>query len=190
MIKQIALFMSLVSVVLTASAESLFDENNFRPLTSDRKAFRIGDSVTVLITEVSKAESSADASTNQALEANGGFTKNDRTETGSFELGLGRNSAGSTQREGELRARISVDVIDTDENGRLYVTGKQRITVNGEAQLIKLSGWIREEDIAADNTILSSRVSEARIEYNGKGIVGDANERGFIHWFLTKIGII
>ncbi|WLQ15699.1 flagellar basal body L-ring protein FlgH [Hahella aquimaris] len=171
-------------------AESLFDEASFRPLTSDKKAYRVGDNLTVLIVEVSKAGASSDSKVNQSLEASGSFGQTNRTEVGSLELGLGRNSGASTQREGELRARVSVDVIDKDDVGRLLISGEQKITVNGEKQTIKLTGWVREEDITAQNTILSTRISDAQIEYNGKGILGDSDDRGFIHWFLTKVGLI
>ncbi|OZG74850.1 flagellar basal body L-ring protein [Hahella sp. CCB-MM4] len=171
-------------------AESLFDESAFRPLTSDRKAFQVGDNVTVLIVESAKAGASTDAQVNQSLEASGSFSKSNRSDSGSLELGIGRNSGGSTQREGELKARITVAILETDNNGRFHIWGDQKITINGEEQSIKLSGWIRDEDISSQNTVLSTRISDAKIEYDGVGLIGDTDDRGIIYWVLTKVGLI
>ncbi len=180
----------IVISIGTANGESLFDEDSFHSLTSDRRAFHVGDNITVLIIESAKAGASSDARVNQALEASGSLSKTDRSESGSLELGFGRNSTGSTQREGELQASISVDILNIDENGRFNISGEQNITINGEVQSIKLSGWIREQDISSRNTVLSTRISEATIEYDGVGLVGDTDDRGYIYWFLTKVGLI
>ncbi len=180
----------LISVTTIAVGESLYSEENYRPLAADKKAFRNGDVVTVLIMEISKAESNADAKARQALEASASLEKTNDDDNGALALGLGRNSSSTTQREGELRARISVAVKHIDRNGRLFMQGEQLITVNGEEQKISVSGWARPEDISVQNTILSTRLSDAELKYVGEGEVGDPNERGYIYWFLTKIGII
>ncbi|WP_020407786.1 flagellar basal body L-ring protein FlgH [Hahella ganghwensis] len=184
------LFSLIIGLYGEAYAESLFDEAAFKPLTSDRKAYQVGDNVTVLIVESAKAGASSDAQVNQSLEASGSFSKSNRSDDGSLELGIGRNSGGSTQREGELKARITVAILETDNNGRLHIWGDQKITINGEEQSIKLSGWIRDEDISSQNTVLSTRISDAKIEYDGVGLIGDTDERGFIYWVLTKVGLI
>jgi flagellar L-ring protein precursor FlgH len=78
-----------------------------------------------------------------------------------------------TSRAGSLEARITVTVEEVEPNGNLRVAGEKVITVNREAQHIVLSGLVRPEDIGADNTVLSSRLADARIEYWGRGVVGD-----------------
>jgi len=180
----------LTMMTATTRAESLYSEDTYRPLAADKKAFRRGDVVTVLIMEISKAESNADAKARQALELKASLQKTNDEDEGALELGVGRNSSSATQREGELRARISVAVKEIDRNGRLFMRGNQMITVNGEEQTISVSGWARPEDISVQNTILSTRLSDAELKYTGEGEVGDPNERGYIYWLLTKIGLI
>jgi len=80
---------------------------------------------------------------------------------------------GTTSREGVLTANITVRVVALDPNGNLYVRGDKIVSVNRENQHIVLSGSVRPEDIAADNSVLSSRLADARIDYYGSGVVGD-----------------
>ena len=80
---------------------------------------------------------------------------------------------GTTTREGALTANITVRVVALDPNGNLYVRGDKIVSVNRENQHIVLSGTVRPEDIASDNSVLSSRLADARIDYYGTGVVGD-----------------
>jgi len=80
---------------------------------------------------------------------------------------------GTTKREGDLTANITVRVVALDPSGNLYVRGDKIVSVNRENQHIVLSGTVRPEDIASDNSVLSSRLADARIDYYGSGVVGD-----------------
>ena len=80
---------------------------------------------------------------------------------------------GTTTREGALTASITVRVVALDPSGNLYVRGDKIVSVNRENQHIVLSGTVRPEDIASDNSVLSSRLADARIDYYGSGVVGD-----------------
>jgi len=80
---------------------------------------------------------------------------------------------GKTSREGTLSARITVRVIARDGAGNLQVQGDKIVTLNSEDQHIVLTGLVRPEDIRPDNTVLSTRLADARISYYGFGAVGD-----------------
>jgi flagellar L-ring protein precursor FlgH len=80
---------------------------------------------------------------------------------------------GETTREGNLSARITVTVVGQDGAGNLHVQGDKIVTINSEDQHIVLTGIVRPEDIRPDNTVLSSRLADARISYYGYGVVGD-----------------
>jgi flagellar L-ring protein precursor FlgH len=103
-------------------------------------------------------------------------------------LGLGGTFDGGGQiaRTGQLLARISVVVDRVDEVGKLHVRGDQDIDLNGEHQRIHLEGLVRPDDIAPDNTVLSWRVTDAKISLLGKGILGRSQSPGLIgrimHW--------
>ena len=88
---------------------------------------------------------------------------------------------GTTSREGVLTANITVRVVALDPNGNVYVRGDKIVSVNRENQHIVLSGTVRPEDIASDNSVLSSRLADARIDYYGSGVVGDKQNVPLTH---------
>jgi len=69
------------------------------------------------------------------------------------------------------------------------VSGAQSLKINGEQQLITLSGVVRTRDIAADNTVLSSRIAEARIRFDGRGFVSDQSKPGWLARFFAFLGL-
>jgi len=70
------------------------------------------------------------------------------------------------------------------------VQGEQEVKVNDELQLINVEGKVRTQDINKYNTILSTRISDAKISYNGKGLVDDQQKPGLFSQLLTIIGFI
>jgi flagellar L-ring protein precursor FlgH len=84
---------------------------------------------------------------------------------------------GSTSRNGKLSARITVTVLAVDGAGNLQVQGDKIVTINSEDQHIVLTGYVRPEDIRSDNSVLSTRLADARISYYGYGSVGDMQGR-------------
>lgn len=180
----------LMSLSTLAFAENLYSPESFSSFVSDKKAAEIGDRVTVVIVEASKAESNTGASTNESLGVAGSVGKTSKTEIGSLDLGMQRGSGGVTRREGELRAQVSATFTKTDGKGYYFVEGKQSILINGEEQVISLSGWLRPHDIDHNNVILSTRLADANIEYRGFGDKSDTEKPGFVSWLLNKIGLI
>jgi flagellar L-ring protein precursor FlgH len=87
------------------------------------------------------------------------------------------DASGETTRSGVLSANITVTVLAVDGAGNLQVQGDKIVTLNSEDQHLVLTGWVRPEDIRSDNSILSSRVADARISYYGYGAVGDMQRR-------------
>lgn len=94
---------------------------------------------------------------------------------------------GKTSREGTLSARITVRVVARDGAGNLHVQGDKIVTINSEDQHIVLTGVVRPEDIRPDNTVLSSRLADARISYYGFGAVGDKQLVPFGHRLMDWI---
>jgi flagellar L-ring protein precursor FlgH len=89
-----------------------------------------------------------------------------------FNTGMDRRSrdVGETNREGDLTALLGVRVVSMDANGNLQIEGQRSVEVDGRTQAITLSGVIRSEDVSASNHILSSRIADAVISYQGKSI--------------------
>jgi flagellar L-ring protein precursor FlgH len=94
---------------------------------------------------------------------------------------------GTTDRKDSLSASITVKVVAVDPNGNLYVRGDKVISVNREDQYIVLSGVVRPEDIASDNTVVSTRLADARVDYYGRGSVGDKQRVPLVHRLMDFV---
>jgi flagellar L-ring protein FlgH len=180
----------LVSVVLPAAAESLFRPGQFQSLVSDRRAYKAGDALTVQVFENSSATSSADTTTKK----NGALALALQTPSINKATGvqLSDDFAGNgrTQRSGRLLAQFTVVVQEVDANGLLVVKGQQLIDINDEKQEIKLEGRVRPVDIAENNTILSTRIADARISYMGDGVLAEKARPGILTRILSWLRIL
>jgi flagellar L-ring protein precursor FlgH len=176
-------------------AQSMFDEQTYQSLVAETKAHHVGDVLTVVVQESASATSTTDLRAQRDLNANAhiqltgfpGRSPDPHAITG----GTSSNSdgSGSTQRTGQLLAQLSVRVLEVAPNGDLSVAGQQSLKINGEEQLITLSGHVRPQDVAADNTVLSNRIAEARIQFDGKGFVTDQARPSWIARLLTFLGL-
>ena len=107
-------------------------------------------------------------------------------------LGVGSGNSfkgeGATSSNGSVRARISARVDSVLANGNMMITGNRTIIINGEEQIITISGIVRPSDIQADNSVYSYNISDARIAFEGGGIVARAQGPGWItkllHWLF------
>ncbi|WP_249384103.1 flagellar basal body L-ring protein FlgH [Chitinivorax sp. B] len=170
-------------------AESLYNEKTFQSLVADSRAHRVGDLLTVQITENATASSSTDF---------GSQRKNDvglRADVdGTLKHGVGLqtdngfDSKGRTQRSGRLLAQITVTVQEIRRNGDLVVSGKQLLDINDEKQEIQLTGVVRPRDIEDNNTIPSTRLGEANIRYAGEGELASRQRPSWWSRLLALIG--
>lgn len=169
---------------------NLYNETFYRPLIADHKAYLPGDVLTVIVLETSNAQTSADLSSGKeiktALQAN--YNKN-KYEVGFGLKGDGR-AAAKTGRNGKIKAAITVQIKGILPNGTYHIEGHQLIQINGEQQTILLSGIVRQEDISAQNTILSTRLADAKITYSGDGSVSNSQRYNYVYKFLSFMGLV
>lgn len=166
-----------------AAAESLWSDNS-NDLYQDYPDYNTGDVITVMIEEDASAIQSANSDANQDSNYNsegGGLL--DFIPFFDFSYSDSESADGQTERSGTLEADITTEVMELRENGNLKIQGKKQVKINGEIQTIILEGVIRPQDINFDNEVSSKRVSNANIEYEGKGTVGDKQDPGV----LTKL---
>lgn len=168
-------------------------ENYNRSLFSDQKANRVGDGVTILVVESSSASNdSRTASSRNSDISLASAGKNSGATLLDIGASIGTGNAftgeGSTVTNGSVRAKISARVDSMYINGNLWISGSRTITINGEEQVIKISGLVRPSDIQADNSIYSYSISDAVIVFSGKGMTKDNQEPGwltkFFHWIF------
>lgn len=185
------LWVSVVAVLQPAAAVSLYDEASYRALTSDRRAQRPGDLLTVMVFESASASASTDTSTGKSgglglgLETN--FTPG---RTAKLSLSEDFSGRGRIQRSGKLAAQLTVVVRSVEANGDLIVSGQQLLRVNDERQEIVLAGRVRPSDIGENNTVSSSRLADAQISYVGDGTLSEKQSPGVISRVLSWLGLL
>ncbi len=184
-----------------ASAGAIFKADS-KNLYQDSRAHNVGDILLVKIVENSSADKNAETKTSHDSSLKGGISSffgyenllrgkggNSTPSLTSMNADLTKSfhGKGETSRDSKVTATISARVVNVSMNGNLVIRGYQEVRVNNETQHIILSGIVRPEDISPDNSILSSRIAEARIEYNGTGVLSAKQQPG---WLANIIDIV
>lgn len=94
---------------------------------------------------------------------------------------------GKTSRKGQLSGSIAVRVREVTPNGDLFVEGTKVVMINNEENHLYISGLVRTTDIGPDNSIDSSRIADAQVEFTGRGDVADQVDRG---WFIEILDAV
>ena len=76
---------------------------------------------------------------------------------------------GVIKRKDNVAVRLAGEVTQVLPNGNLVVMARQEVRVNSELREMDVSGIVRPQDIASDNTVQHDRLAEARISYGGRG---------------------
>jgi flagellar L-ring protein precursor FlgH len=95
--------------------------------------------------------------------------------------------AGQVQRQGTVTATLPVRVVQILPSGDLFVEGTKVVMVGEEEHHIYVSGIVRRVDIAEDDSVPSSRIADAEIEYTGRGDISDTQRRGWLSRTLSKL---
>jgi len=180
------------------SEGSLFTDDSRLDLFADMKARRVGDVITINIVETSKANKSANTSLGRSNSMSGevnallGYDNANMPKPGKmFNVDLNTKSSfsgsGSTKRDESMTAKMSARIIQVLPNGNLVVRGSQEILVNNEKQYITVQGVVRPADIASDNSVLSYRIADARIDYTGDGDISAKQREGWLSRFFNVI---
>ena len=174
-----------------ASTGSIYQAGASRTLFEDRRARHVGDTITVTITE----------NTSAATKSNNNIAK-----TGSINASIGpnlnlpgktltelkANSSNVASGKGDAAANnvfsgtITVTVVEVLPNGNLLVSGEKQVAIGHGQEYIRLSGIVNPYFVNASNTIASSQIADARIEYKESGAISEAQVIGWLaRFFLT-----
>jgi len=176
---------------------SLYSERTVLELFSDRKAKRVGDIITIVLQENTQSNKTANVEIRKESETNnpivgGGNFLGMNPSAGELNLGvdlamdrefLGESTADQSNR---LVGNISVTVVDVYPNGTLVVRGEKWITLNRGEEFIRISGLVRPDDINPDNTLVSTRLANARIQYAGTGELANSQSMGWASRFFNS----
>ena len=163
-------------------------------LFEDIKAHRVGDILTVLLTENTQASKSASTSTSKSQDIDTGtptILGGQITSGGNNILNNEISSAndfsgeGSSEQSNKLAGSVTVSVAQVLPNGYLVVRGEKVISLNQGDEYIRFTGIVRPADISPDNTVLSTRVANAEIIYGGNGVLAESNSQGWLARFFN-----
>lgn len=159
-------------------------------LASDRTAASVGDTLTVVILETSSAASSAQSASRKETRLAGSVSAGGQVqESGGLGIQGAFDGRGQISRSGRLIGQIGVTVQEVLPNGDLRVAGAQTLDIDGERTAIRLTARVRPADVAGDNSVLSSRLADARIAYDGDGTLSRSGEPGWINRVLAWLGL-
>jgi flagellar L-ring protein precursor FlgH len=170
-------------------------------LFADVKARYPGDLLTIVVSETASGSKDAETSTKTKTTVSGslseffGFPQQlqkhhpNVNPAALIEADADRewDGQGATSRSGKLSALMTAQVTEVAANGNLWVEGEKIVSVNHEAQHLAIAGWVRPEDVDAQNQVLSSRIALGRIDYYGAGVVGMKQGPGWGYWLLDWV---
>ncbi|WP_248802267.1 flagellar basal body L-ring protein FlgH [Pseudomonas sp. MWU13-2100] len=177
-----------------ANNGSIYQAGFEQNLYGDRKAFRVGDIVTITLNEATQASKNANSDLSKKDANNFGLTSlfGSPVTSGNVNLGIGYGGTKTTDgtskaaQSNSLTGSITVTVADVLPNGIIAVRGEKWLTLNTGNELVRIAGLIRADDIATDNTVPSTRVADARITYSGTGAFADTSQPGWLDRFFLS----
>ncbi|HEY1027617.1 MAG TPA: flagellar basal body L-ring protein FlgH [Pseudomonas sp.] len=177
-------------------------------LYDDRKAFRVGDIITITLNE--RTQASKNANSSQQKNSSGtlgvpnlfgmavapknplsglsalGMTNDNLSLDASWDSQRANTGSGQAGQSNSLSGSVTVTVAEVLPNGILAVRGEKWMTLNTGDELMRISGLVRADDISTDNTVSSTRVADARITYSGTGAFADASQPGWMSRFFMS----
>lgn len=182
-------FLLLASANGATAGDSLYRPDTYQALTSDLRARRIGDLITVMVYE--NASASSTANTTAARDANVGLNVQGNGKRWDARINAGNqmDGRGRTEREGKVLAQITVSIRAIGERGDLTIAGEQVVDINNERQQISIEGQVRPQDVSDTNVVLSTRIANARIRYSGQGDVSDKQRPAWWQRLLSLFGV-
>jgi flagellar L-ring protein FlgH len=176
------------------SAGAIYQSGRDIAFFEDTKAHRAGDLITIRLQETTSASKSSTTSTKKDTSlTNAGPTILGRPVTvggtpilqNSISGASGFDGQGKSSQSNQLQGSITVTVVQALPNGNLVVQGEKWLNLNQGDEYVRISGIVRALDVAADNSVTSDKVADAKISYSGKGFVQNSNRMGWLARFFN-----
>ncbi|MGL5286770.1 flagellar basal body L-ring protein FlgH [Aeromonas sp. RU39B] len=169
---------------------SLYRGDYMFALFQDRRAYRVGDILTVTLAESTqsskKAATALGKSSSVNVDAPTFGTKTRSNLAATFGLDSDFDGSATASQQNSLSGYITVTVSEVLNNGVLQIKGQKWIRLNQGDEYLRLSGTVRVEDIDQANRISSQRIADAHITYAGRGALADSNQTGWLTRFFNS----
>ncbi len=178
---------------MTDGGGSIFNSQS-RSLFEDRRARYVGDTITVNLVEKTAATKSSNASAERASTTDVG-TPVISGLPGKFLNKVGVTADDTTTFSGKggaaanntFTGTVTVTVIDVYANGNLLVSGEKQVAINQGQEFIRFSGVVNPSNVTGSNTVQSTQVADARVEYKASGYIDEAQTMGWLQRFFLNV---
>ncbi|MEZ3500065.1 flagellar basal body L-ring protein FlgH [Pantoea sp. KPR_PJ] len=168
----------------------------YQPMFEDRRPRNVGDILTIVLQENVSASKSATANATRGSSGSLAFDS-----TPDFLAGLFGGSRAKTAISGKndfsgkggaaakntFSGTLTVTVKKVLVNGNLLVVGEKQIEINQGTEFIRFSGVVNPRTISGSNTVASTQVADARIEYVGNGYINEAQQMGWLQRLFLNL---
>lgn len=164
-------------------------------LFEDRRPRHIGDILTIVVSENinasknSGAEASRNGSASTVLglvpKLLSGLISGDLDATASGKSAM--SAKGGANSKNTFNGVITVTVVEVLLNGNLLVSGEKQMLINQGTEFIRFSGVVNPRTVSAANTVPSTLVADARIEYSAKGYIDEAQTMGWLQRIFLNV---
>ncbi len=179
---------------------SIYQAGYSTALFEDVRARYVGDILTIILDEETRASKSASTSTSKDNSVGvdnptlfGLPLTLDRLTRGklsNLEQSLSAQKSfdgeGQSDQSNQLRGTVQAMVVEVLPNRVLRIEGEKVIAINQGDETVRITGLVRLQDISTDNTVPSTQVANAVITYGGSGIVADSNDMGWMGRFFNS----
>ncbi|HLW89267.1 MAG TPA: flagellar basal body L-ring protein FlgH [Terriglobales bacterium] len=173
------------------------DSGRLANMVADYKASRVGDLVTINVTQNLSATSAGNVSTNRAFTASSGISAlAGQLKTAGVANLFSPTSTQALTGKGQATSQTSLittltgRVVAVLPSGTLVVEAERQITMNQQHETVILRGLVRPGDLDATNTVLSNSVGDLEVEVKGKGVISEGTRapNPIIKWILRVVG--
>ena len=179
---------------MVPSNGAIFQTTMARPLFEDRRARHEGDTITINLVESTTARKASNASASRDGSLTAGITSVNKLPFKNI-AGLGVEAESESDFSGSgaaaannlFNGTITVTVIDVYPNGNMLVSGEKQVAINQGQEFIRFSGVVNPNQVTTSNTVQSTQVADARIEYKGSGYINDSQVMGWLQRFFLML---
>jgi flagellar L-ring protein precursor FlgH len=172
-----------------AAGGAIYQAGRATSFFEDPKAHNVGDVITIHLTEAFNASKTATTQTQKdqstvltAPTIGGGTPTGDTSLLGK----RGFSGNGTATQQNALTGSITAVITEVLPNGNLLISGERALQLNQGEEFVRVSGVVRVVDVQLDNTVTSDRIADARISYNGKGVIDASNRQGWLARFFNS----
>ena len=181
----LAATLAVASFAPTAAAESLWKNANgytTKSVFTDHRASNVGDIVTIVISESTTTSATRNSSNEKSgsVKLGGGIGIFDFLQAASASGSDKFTAKGSASATNRVAGNVTVTISEITPAGNFVLEGTQSIWQNRNEHKITFRGICRPEDISASNTVLSTRVADATVRFDGKGPLNAKQRQGIL----------